>query len=276
MSDMPKSIMIIGAAKCGTTTLYNHLVQHPDICEGIIKEPEYFTINRGDEKYKNRSYISLFNIDLSKHKYTLDASTGYSMCHNEKGVAQRMKDYGLNPFIIYIVRNPLDRIRSHYNFSKGNLNGDHKIDSLHFLSTSSYFKQLEQYRKVFGKSRMLIVEFDDLKKNPGLLCRKIFKFLGSAAFDIQIKTQVYNQTQPTNRKRLQVVQKLQTYSIKRFIPTEIKEWGKSILTKALPDKNEDLSKIQEASMKKNLYADMVSLQREYSIDIGKWGFQHDS
>lgn len=38
--------IIIGAMKCGTTSLYNYLQDHPEICSAITKEPEFFSENQ--------------------------------------------------------------------------------------------------------------------------------------------------------------------------------------------------------------------------------------
>ncbi len=66
--------MIIGAMKCGTTSLYDYLQGHPEICSAITKEPEFFSENQ-DHGVQVKNYSDLFSFDNSIHKYTLEAST---------------------------------------------------------------------------------------------------------------------------------------------------------------------------------------------------------
>lgn len=270
MNNKITPIIIIGSGKCGTTTLYNHLIKHSGICAGKSKEPEYFTLNRGDD-YNNGSYDDIFKIDFNIHKFTIDASTGYSMCHVEKGVPQRMTEYGLNPYFIYIIRNPFDRIRSHYNFNRKNLSWKQKIDSPHLINTSMYYRQLEEYKKVFGGDRTLLLEFEDLKNNPEELCNKIFDFIGAEEFQISIDNKkIDNKTEPINRTRLELMQILKIG--KAVVPVFMKKWIVEILKRALPDKQKFLSNNQKMKIKKALKDDMNNLRKYYNVDISKWGF----
>ena len=82
--------MIIGAMRCGTTSLFNYLAEHPEICPAINKEPEYFSENQG-HKVQVDNYNDLWPYYNSNHKYVLEASTGYTKYPVEKGVAKRHK-----------------------------------------------------------------------------------------------------------------------------------------------------------------------------------------
>jgi len=118
MSKIPDDayVMIIGAMKCGTTTLYWHLSQHPNICPCITKEPEYFS-ERQRHKISVEQYSDLWEFKSDQHKYVLEASTGYTKYPYESNVTKNIKKFGISPIFIYIVRNPFERIESQYNFS---------------------------------------------------------------------------------------------------------------------------------------------------------------
>ncbi|MDQ1697372.1 MAG: hypothetical protein QOJ03_2725, partial [Frankiaceae bacterium] len=39
---MLPNFLILGAARCGTTSLHYYLAEHPDVCMSTIKEPNFF------------------------------------------------------------------------------------------------------------------------------------------------------------------------------------------------------------------------------------------
>lgn len=255
--------------KCGTTTIYEHLITHPEIAKGIIKEPEYFSKNFGNPEYKKGRYEDLFEINRDKHLFTLDASTGYTKYPVEKGVPKRIKDYGLNPYFIYVVRNPFERIASHYNYMKKNLLWKGKIDSAHLINTSKYYMQLEQYRTFFDRSKFLVIDFEELKSNPKEMYKKIFSFLGAADFTIINKNHVVkNQTKLTNRKQLYVSKKLSFFA--KYSPSIFNKVIKKTINIIFPPKQNYLTKKQICRIKGILNDDMQKLKDEYDIDIEKW------
>ncbi|MDP6909848.1 MAG: hypothetical protein QF371_10095, partial [Flavobacteriales bacterium] len=71
MNDL-KAVIIIGAMKCGTSSLYAYLVKHPAICGCKVKEPDYFSSDT------EAAYLDLFPELNEGHKYVLDASTSYT------------------------------------------------------------------------------------------------------------------------------------------------------------------------------------------------------
>ena len=104
--------IIIGSMKCGTSSLYSYLAQHPEICPAASKEPEFFSENQG-HGVKVEKYEDLWNFGMSVHRYALEASTGYTKYPMEPNVAKNIRDYGIKPKFIYVIRNPFDRIQSH-------------------------------------------------------------------------------------------------------------------------------------------------------------------
>jgi len=264
-------VMIIGAMKSGTSSLYDHLTRHPEICGGKLKEPEYFSLQMGDSKNKQGRYYDLFNIDDNQHRFILDGSTGYTKYPHEKGVPDRIKAYGLNPYFIYIIRNPLERIRSHYNFMMKNINWDRDIDSPNLINTSKYFMQLQQYEKVFSRSRIIIVDFDRLKGNPAELCNEIFQFIGAKKVKITIDENAIKYKTPlVNKKYLFIKKKL--IGIKFLFPSFLKSWLINMLNILFPGKQEQLSEMQKIKIKKLLLEDISNLRDTYNFNVEKWGF----
>src|SRR5262249_47769756 len=102
-------VMIIGAMKSGTSSLYHYLTQHPEICACVKKEPEFFSAHQL-HRYQNVSdYQDLWTFNPAVHRLALEASTGYTKYPEEIDVPRKIHDYGLRPKFIYLVRNPFER-----------------------------------------------------------------------------------------------------------------------------------------------------------------------
>lgn len=130
--------MILGAMKAGTTALFDMLKDHPEICPSIAKEPEFFSRGQGHGA-KVTNYSDLFDFDATVHKYALEASTGYTKYPRESNVAERIKQSGLEPKFIYIVRDPVKRIISNLNYWKNFPKwGDPMANLDHMIDISKY------------------------------------------------------------------------------------------------------------------------------------------
>jgi hypothetical protein len=113
---------------------------------------------------KQRRYESLWNFDPTVHRYALETSTGYSKFPREREVAARMVRYGIKPKIIYIVRDPVERVLSHYRFAHitGKVNPAAPPTDNGYVDFSRYHMQLDQYRPHFSVDELMIVDFDEL------------------------------------------------------------------------------------------------------------------
>src|SRR6185437_9238816 len=110
---IPRFVLIIGAMKSGTTTLYSYLKTHPQIATGPNKEPGFFAF---EEKWALgfEWYESQFNFERQIHACALEATTDYTKYPFCKEVVNRLKASAPRQFkLIYIMRHPLRRIESH-------------------------------------------------------------------------------------------------------------------------------------------------------------------
>lgn len=172
-------VIIIGAMKCGTTTLYEYLAQHPKIYRNLIqKEPEYFSkTERPDDL---RGYYRQWWTPSKGRALGLDASTGYTKIPDYPDVAQRLRRLDAKKHFIYMVRDPIARIESHiaHNIASGVAPSDYAIGDLtHHISVSSYALQLNAYREAFPASPILIQDLDDLASDPLQVVRNVFEHL---------------------------------------------------------------------------------------------------
>lgn len=255
--------------KSGTSSLYNYLAQHSEICPCFTKEPEYFS-----EKQGHRVDIAVYedlwkDFDDQKHKYAIEASTGYTKYPFEKGVAQRMKDYGIEPKMIYVVRNPISRILSQNRFMESKQIFNHGIFSDHTVELSKYFQQLEEITAVYPKSSVFIADFDELNRAPKKLVKDIFRFLElpQEEVDVQEKANISKELSKTG-KFLDV----QLGRINRHVPGVTLNKKKILNKKWLQKKHKTLSESDAQKLKDLLKDDIEKFGREYNFDVSKWGF----
>lgn len=256
--------------KCGTTSLCSYLQAHPEICPAIVKEPEFFSENQGRGS-QVETYSDLWSFDNSVHKYALEASTGYTKYPREPNVSKNIFDYGIKPKFIYIIRNPFDRISSHFNFMQKRKSWLRNIDDSHLINTSNYFLQLEQYRQYFPLEDILILDFDELRDSPALVLQKTYEFLNLSQGYFPEEYVIENPTQIKSKLEKDLSSmKLDTFF--GYVPKPLKRFGKNLLRKAPHPEKRMLKDEEKEFIHNELSGSMADLYYTYGFDVGKWGF----
>ena len=185
--------VIIGSMKSGTTTLYNYLMQHPQIARNRwMKEPGFFSSD--DEWRKGMGYYSRqYFPTRSRTVGALDGSTNYAKYPSFPNVPERMSRCGANFKFIYMMRNPLDRIESqmaHSATHEGKTYGpDLTLDDIeHELDVSRYATQLDRYHEAFDDPQIHLVRFEEFKSDPVAVVQDAFRFLDvDPGFEIAVR-----------------------------------------------------------------------------------------
>ncbi|WP_425398140.1 sulfotransferase domain-containing protein [Aeoliella sp.] len=178
------TFMVIGASKCGTSTVCGHLRRHPDIFMVTPKEPHFFSM---DERFaKGIEWYEALYDGATDEKQLGEGSNTYTIKEVYPQAANRIFKYKKDLRLVYCVRNPLPRIEScwleyrahlgetvHYDFNQAlKVNKDRLIDS------TNYWRQLEVYRELFGEENIHVIFFEDLLQNPDAVMQSCFAFLG--------------------------------------------------------------------------------------------------
>jgi len=109
---------------------------------------------------------------------------GYANYPFSGGVPERMYSVVPEAKLIYSLRDPIDRIISHYvhNYAVGRENRTiedalSNLDSNPYVCNSEYYMQLEQYLNYFPKTNILIITAEDLHSHRRKTLQKVFRFL---------------------------------------------------------------------------------------------------
>lgn len=194
------NFFIVGAPKCGTTTLHEVLSNHPSFDFGRKKEPHCFSSD-----LKLKGHISLeeyeqgYDFKDCKKVVFGDASV---MHLYSKEAAKNINIYNNKSKILVMIREPVGFIQSyhHEQIYNGNeteldlavawsLSADRKMQRrvppgcpdgkiLNYKEIAAFDVQIKRYLDVFGPEKVLICTLDELKNNPRRLYLKILKFVG--------------------------------------------------------------------------------------------------
>lgn len=176
---MKVDFMIIGAQKCGTTSLAAQLAAHPEICFSKKKEPGYFNASTNWRDTIDQ-YHRLF--EPTDGQLCGEASTMYTFLPEYIGTARRLHEYNPDLKLIYIMRNPVDRIVSHFthNLARGQVVNDPLRavkDDPTYMTRSHYAAQIAPYLELFGQSNVLLIIFEEYVQDQLATLERIAQFL---------------------------------------------------------------------------------------------------
>lgn len=172
---------IIGAMKCGTSTLHEQLALRPSFFMSRPKEPNFFSdepeFARGLDWYK-----SLF-AGASESQLCGESSTHYTKLPTHPHAAERMWAVLPKARLVYVMRDPVERLVSQYlhEWSTRDVLGSlEEALERHerFVAYSCYARQLEPYLARFGASHILPVFFERMVAEPEAELARVCRFLG--------------------------------------------------------------------------------------------------
>ena len=183
-SDRLPNLLIIGAMKSSTTTLYERLSVHPQIWFSADKEPHYFTGSEYGTPEGWQSYCQQFAAAPADVRWIAEASTGYSKFPRLGPTAERIHDQLGRPAMIYVLRDPVARIVS--NFRHNHATGIYRADmtlakSLELdpivVCSSRYESQIRAYESVFGPDCLYLIIAEELHARPQAVLARLADWL---------------------------------------------------------------------------------------------------
>jgi hypothetical protein len=174
------NLVVVGGLKCGTTSLHHYLNLHPEVEMSRPKELNFFVAELNWPLGPDW-YASHFSGRASVRG---ESSPHYTNRPRFEGVAERMRSVVGDARIVYMVRDPIDRMLSHYLHNVGGGYDDRTLADAFadpesaYVTRSRYFFQLEPYLEEFGPERIEIVGREELKRDRPATMRRVFAFLG--------------------------------------------------------------------------------------------------
>jgi hypothetical protein len=179
---MLPNLLVIGAAKCGTTSLHYYLGIHPEIFMSDPKELNFWQLPECLEHLSE--YESKFPTD---HPIRGESSIQYTTYPIWPGTAERIHRAVPDMKLIYLVRDPVSRAIADYVQQCANRRESRGIDAAfadpedpnnRYIALSRYATQLEQYLDYFPRSNLLVLEQTALRAQRASTLRAVFSFLG--------------------------------------------------------------------------------------------------
>lgn len=247
-------LFIVGAPKSGTTSLYEYLRGHPDVFMSAVKEPCYFSRDLAPDdsgnfliyKRDEKLYYDLFE-EAGDAKRAGEGSTRYLFSHDAPALIREAQP---NPFVIAMVRNPVDMIQSLHahklaagtedepDFEKvlaleserhaGRHVPKHSNPQLStYRDRAMFAAQLEPWFQTMGRERVHVGILEDMIGDPATEFRKVLEFL-----------QVDPTWQPESFTAYNTAHGARSIFVRRLLNGRVPQW---VVWRALPrvigDKN---------------------------------------
>lgn len=177
---MKVDFMIIGAQKCGTSTLAEILSGHPSIVSCKKKEPHFFS-SCSDWRAELDEYEELF--DATEGSLLFEASTTYTFSPlRNVEIWQDIYEYNPEMKFLYLVRNPLDRIVSNYMhmYERGytDLSIEESVKKNRvYIDVSRYATQIRPFISRFGRENVLLLHFEEFVERRDAVLQRVANFL---------------------------------------------------------------------------------------------------
>lgn len=208
---MPRNFLIVGGAeKAGTTSLYTYLAAHPAVCASAKKETDHFRAEDADLA----SYLRYFDDPTGSASLYVESSPAY-LAESDR-VAPRIASMLPDARLVFVLRDPVDRLRSSFRFYKSRLHvpdrmsfdafvnacfeferGDRRAAELGIrewhlksLQRGRYERLLLAFTAVTPPERLLLVLHDELREDVRTCVQRVARFAGldPAFFDSHLFT----------------------------------------------------------------------------------------
>jgi hypothetical protein len=172
--------IIIGAMKCGTSTLHEQLNARSGLFLSDPKEPNFFSDDETGAGLAD--YMRLFEGATSSQKCG-ESSTHYTKLPTYPRTVENMRRHVGHARLIYVMRDPVERIVSQYIHEWTQLEVEGRIDDAvrrheRYVAYSSYARQLRPFLEHWGPENVLPMSMERMIAEPKEELARVCRFIG--------------------------------------------------------------------------------------------------
>ncbi|KAA1189962.1 sulfotransferase domain-containing protein [Pseudohalioglobus sediminis] len=198
-------VILAGAPKCGTTSVFDHLKDHPEICSSSVKET-YYLIDKGYPVFRPDRNVHLQGWQGYEHFFShcqnaadglkLEATPDYLY---QETPLHSIPEWPTRPKVFFVLRRPEERVYSLYRFAQNNLaildkdisfsdflalmgTKDSPFADRYILSNaiqqSCYVDFLLKWREAVGEDNIRVFLFEDFRRDQRGFMKQVADYLG--------------------------------------------------------------------------------------------------
>ena len=276
---LPK-FLVIGAMKSGTTSLAHYIGAHQHGFVPPDMEPDFFT--RTDRYALGIGWYESLFAEAGDAHVCGEASTSYTKFPRFLGTPQRIARAVPEVRLLYVVRDPIDRIRSQY-FHAVLRGKEHRplVEVLaaepQYVANSRYGLQLDQYLEHFEREQILVLTSEQLRNDRVRTMKRVYGFLrmDAEAVPVQVHT-AYHETREQAGAR-PFDQRLHALPgrrlVRRLVPLPVKSLYKRFSTRRVEDVRTaaDLPPDVVQGLEATFRADVERVRAFMVDDFDGWG-----
>lgn len=277
---MLPNFIVIGAAKCGTTSICELLGKHHDVFMCSPKEPYYFCREKDYEEEEVKIWYESLFAEADSFTAIGEGSTAYTHPRVSKLTAGRIAEAIPGCKLIFMARHPIKRLesdwkmRNHEGWSSDSIN-DAVREQPTLVTHGMYWSNLKEYVSLFPDEQLLVIFLEDFARNPGYELRRCFRYLG--VDDTVIIEDIHKPRNESSgfRKERSFISAMKKVSllkrIKDMLPLNVREKIKNILMSRRNyeiEWDEDLKREVAGSLKK----DAEVFLKRYGKPADFWDF----
>jgi len=277
-------LVIIGAMKCGTTSVFTHLSGHPEVLRSVHKEPGFFLRVPGFPKFGLVSDDDYFGLwrgwDPTRHRLALEASTHYTKPHLGDAVghaAAFAARHDVDMRFVYCVRHPLARMESQLGHiarrQPQRVLSERAAVVAEATAMSCYASRVAPWIEAFGRERVTIVPLDRLEREPDATLAGLCRFAGiDPSFRFARAAEPFNTSEGRRRRPL-----VSLWSMRRVVgrvwqrlPGGARRRLLDALRPLLDRQGYMLTAAEAHAAIPRLVPEMARLAREHGVDTSGW------
>ena len=281
------NVIIGGAPKCGTSSLFFWLGAHPEVCASKVKET-YFL---GDKENRHNASANIHKDGLEAYqnffshskgeKVRLEATPVYIYHKLPLEVLPTLPEV---PKMIFILREPSDRLYSHWRFNRYRMKNiklsfEEYLDFdnapkgwADYMDQTHYIKHIQPYIEALGKENVLVYQFEEIKKNK-------LAFMKKVASDLGISPEFYDSFDFFHRNQTVAVKNSKLHRIGLKIEPLVPQWLQEKIipmylkmnSSKLPTATVEELKLKQKTKDQFANSNQELAQNFSNVDLALWG-----